>query len=215
MSLHKAGIKNGDCLDLEGMIVNVKIPGKKVLPFDVTPEDTIESLKRRLEQRVFVAVVHQRLIFDGEDMDNLTTLRQNNIKHGALLNLKGMTIYIQMPDGGDKFPIKVIPTWRLIDVKKEISKERSPELKDVKWFKLWFGDTELIDASKGGNRNGKALTIDDYGIKERDTLVVEKIPLYDVQMGNWGNPLSGDFRTKDRIKREGRRGKHSSQGPKI
>ena len=219
MTLKKAGIKNGDCLDLEGMIVNVKVPGRKILPFDVTPEDTIESIKRRLEQRVFVAVIHQRLIFNGEDMDNLTTLRQNNIKHGALLNLKGMTIYIQMPkdskEGGEKFPIKVIPTWRLIDVKKEISHEKSPELKDVRWFKLWFGETELIDASKGGNRNGKALTIDDFGIKEGDTLLVEKIPLFDVQMGNWGNPLDSDFRTKDRIKREGRRGKHSSQGPKI
>jgi hypothetical protein len=109
-----------------------------------------------------------------------------------------------MPEG-DKFSIKVIPTWSIWDVKKEVSETQTPECKDVKLFKLSFKGEELLDAARGGNKQGKAMSISDYGVGDGDTLDLKKIPLYNVQMTNWLNPFEGDFRTKAKIKREGKR----------
>jgi hypothetical protein len=124
-----------------------------------------------------------------------------------------MTIWIKMPEG-DKFSIKVIPTWRIWDIKKEVSKTRTPECKDFKFFKLSFKGEELLDAAQGGNTGGKAMSISDYGVGEGDTLDLEKIPLYDVQMTNWLNPFEGDFQTKAKIKREGKRLNRATLLPK-
>jgi ubiquitin C len=194
-TLDDCGIQHGSVLDMGGMQITIVCPGGRYLPLQVRATETIQEIKQRIENHHFVPVGIQRLLFQDKLLDNnSSTLKSNNIKHGAILDLRGMQIHINLPSGNKKISLDVIPLWSINDVK------------------LAIADLEgglTMNLIKLTNSSGKELTnkptLKYYNIQHDDILELEEIPTYDVELSAWQNPFS--LQAKPKIKREGVRAK--------
>ena len=200
-TLKGLGINYGDNLDMGGMQITIACPGGRYLPLQVKGSDTLGEIKQRIENHVFVPVGIQRLLLKDELLeDNDMTLHDYNIQNGTLLDLRGMIIHVNFAAKGKKFSLEVIPTWSILDVKKDVCAQAVDDIPDRDLMKLLKGTKELTNKP----------TLKYYKIEHQETLELELIPTYNVEMSAWQSPFG--YQSKGKIKREGVRAK---KGPAM
>ena len=159
-SLKDCNIKHKSILDLEPMVVKVNCPDGKQIQLTVDPNDTIDDVKNQIQKKEKISKEEQRLTFGGKKLGDGTTLDENRIKHGSVLDLGGMQIFVREPDG-KKYTLSVQPTENIDDVKSKLqSQEGIP--KDQQ--RLSFEGKPLSDGNK---------SLKNYKIKHQSTLDLE------------------------------------------
>ena len=62
------------------------IQGKRI-KMEVEPSDTIASLKARIQESEGIPPVQQRLIYEGKQLEDGSTLADNNVQNGKVVFL--------------------------------------------------------------------------------------------------------------------------------
>ncbi|KAK9813356.1 hypothetical protein WJX73_001957 [Symbiochloris irregularis] len=70
-----------------GMMIKVKTLTGKEIEIDIEPNDTIERIKERVEEKEGIPPVQQRLIFAGKQMSDEKAAKDFNIEGGSVLHL--------------------------------------------------------------------------------------------------------------------------------
>lgn len=92
------------------IIVKTPNVGKKIR-LDVKPSDTVEKVKKIINDKEVISSTHQRLMFAGKQLQDGRTLGEYNIQNGDTLNLicNEIQIFMDTPSG-KKISIKMEPT---------------------------------------------------------------------------------------------------------
>eukprot|EP01003_Olkasia_polycarbonata_P008021 NODE_968_length_642_cov_224.489039_g896_i0.p1 GENE.NODE_968_length_642_cov_224.489039_g896_i0~~NODE_968_length_642_cov_224.489039_g896_i0.p1 ORF type:complete len:78 (-),score=9.99 NODE_968_length_642_cov_224.489039_g896_i0:331-564(-) len=69
------------------MLIKVKTLTGKEIEIDIDPNDKIERIKERVEEREGIPPPQQRLIFCGRQMSDNQTAKEYNIEAGSTLHL--------------------------------------------------------------------------------------------------------------------------------
>merc|ERR1711991_571499 len=69
------------------MLIKVKTLTGKEIEIDIEPEDRIERIKERVEEKEGIPPAQQRLIFGGKQMADDKTAAEYNVEGGAVLHL--------------------------------------------------------------------------------------------------------------------------------
>jgi len=80
VATHSNGLKGG-------MIVKVKTLSAKEILVDISPEDTIERLMERIEEKEGIPPPKQRLIFAGKALNPTVLVKNYNIQAGSTVHL--------------------------------------------------------------------------------------------------------------------------------
>ena len=116
-------IKHKNTIHLGGMLIFVEPSKGETIQLDVTPRDTIESVKKRVETRIGIPVAEQKLFFNDKELQkNLKTLEFYNIEHLDTLVFGGMRITIVKDWNKQKFTLAVEPKSLIQEVKTMIEK---------------------------------------------------------------------------------------------
>eukprot|EP00891_Asterochloris_glomerata_P000040 jgi/Astpho2/40/Aster-07492 len=70
-----------------GMMIKVKTLTGKEIEIDIEPNDTIERIKERVEEKEGIPPVQQRLIFAGKQMGDEKQAKDYNVEGGSVLHL--------------------------------------------------------------------------------------------------------------------------------
>lgn len=70
-----------------GISIKVKTLTGKEVEIDIEPNDTIERIKQRVEEKEGIPPIQQRLIYGGKQMNDEKTAREYNIEGGSVLHL--------------------------------------------------------------------------------------------------------------------------------
>jgi len=169
-TLKQHGIEDKSTLFLEPekMTVHVRVPpGRnsnkepKVISFDVEPDDTIESLQEKIQDKEDIPIEDQRLFFKDRPLeDPEATFDDEDIHHGDILDLaeEPMIVYVQPPHGAEKLAFEVQPTDTIRSIKKRVEVAIDIPVKDQY---MRFEGEELPDNSA---------TLEDLGIEHEDTI---------------------------------------------
>lgn len=184
-TLEDYNIQNGDTLFLDPMKIHVKHYDGRIITLDVQPDDKIDDIKERVEEKADIPKDQQRLTFNNKPLDDPeSTLRDYDIKHDDTLNLEPMEIKVKTPDG-KIIPIQVEPTDTVDDVRKKVGEatgEPAPEEDIV------FNGNVLDDPES---------TLADNGVKHGDTLLVEPMQ---INVKHWdGTVVTLDVNPNDTI----------------
>jgi Tfp pilus assembly protein PilZ len=87
-TLRDCGIKHKDTLDLQPMEIKVRAPNGDICKLQVNPDDPIRDIKDRVKKQLGIPVDEQRPTFKGEPLLDDTTLDDNGIKHGDIIELE-------------------------------------------------------------------------------------------------------------------------------
>jgi len=120
-TLDDNGIEDGDVIDLEPMEIKVKAPDGRKTQLQVTPDDTIDDIKKRVKKKLGIPTEDQRPRFNNKPLPDDSTLRDNGIRHGDTINLDPMEIKVVAPDGRST-DLMVIPDYTIDDIKKRVEK---------------------------------------------------------------------------------------------
>ena len=130
--------------------------------FDVTKDESIKSLQKRIEERFGIPVRFQRLYFEEKELSDFRTISGCNIKDGDRIKLylkpEGpMKVTLEMGDG--KFLSCTIQQHsKLSSIKALIEEEESIPIHDQVWFRKGI----------------KTALSDDYKIEDADVLVCKR-----------------------------------------
>jgi len=164
-TLDDNNIRHGDVIDLSPMEIKVKAPDGRVANIPVTPNDTIEDVKDKVEDQLGIPVEDQRPTFNKKPLEDDTTLRDNGIKHGDTIKLKPFRIYVTDLDRNtEKYDCS--PTDTIADIKSRIAGNTGIKPDDQR---LFFKGTPLND-----NRT----TLADNGIQHEDELILEPFTIH-------------------------------------
>lgn len=152
------------------MIIYVKTLTGKTLTIEVTPQDTVEVLKAKIQDIEGVPIDQQRLIFSGNQLEDERTLEDFNISSESVLHL-----ILRLRGGGiPMFFLNVaMPSCSVIQqvvneqtTVSEVRKllEKDPSLKGRK-YRLMVAQQEM-DSSK---------TLEYYGITSEAVVRLEFI----------------------------------------
>ena len=70
-----------------GMHVYVKTLTGKTISVEVEPDESVESLKAKIQEKEGVPIDQQRIIFDGKQLDSLKSLSDYDIDDDSTLHL--------------------------------------------------------------------------------------------------------------------------------
>ena len=94
---------------------------------EIDPEQYMEELKEKVQEVQNIPIDQQRLLFDGEPVDETETLAEQNIDDKAMLTLEAMRIVVQIPCGPDKKAKKlrfvVVPEDNVKRIKRMVVKK--------------------------------------------------------------------------------------------
>lgn len=156
-TLEDNGIKHGDVIDLAPMEIFVETPDGRKTPFKVTPDDTIEEIKERVEKKLGIPTEDQRPRFNNSPLSDDSTLRDNGVRHRDTIVLEPMKIKVVAPDGRST-DIVVTPDSTIDDVKKCVDEKLAIPPEDQR---PEFNGTPLDDDSA---------TLEDNNIRHGDTI---------------------------------------------
>lgn len=167
-TLEDCGIQHGDVLPLKPMHIQVKAPDGKVVTLPIVPSDTVEDVKDKIRDSLGIPNDEQRLNHKGKPLGpDRTTLADNGIQDGDVLDLEGMQIYVRDTKNNKKLPLdNVDPTNTIAEIKDRVEKEHGVPKKEQR---LRFGTTPL---------NNDEDTLRDYGIQNNDTLDLGPMVIY-------------------------------------
>jgi hypothetical protein len=164
-TLHECGVEPGGTIDLlpENIALTIKTPDGNALPVTMKPDDTVEDLKKKVEQDHGIPVADQYLGFKGKPLDDpISTLVDGGLKDGDSIDLlpQEMTIMIETSDG-KKLPVSVTPNLTVRDLKKKVEAKHGIPAEDQN---MRLHDKRL---------DNPGATLQSYGVKYGDVLDME------------------------------------------
>lgn len=153
-----SGIRNGDTIDLNPMIIYVRnVKGKK-FTFEVDPDEMVEDIKKMVQKREGTPVEKQRLYFKHWKLVEGKPISHFKIRHKSTLDLRGMMIYVQPIGDVPKIELEVEPTDPLKSIKVKVkSRINVPVAEQC----LFFQEKEMLE---------DAATLANYQVQHLDTL---------------------------------------------
>ncbi|XP_055349290.1 polyubiquitin-like [Paramacrobiotus metropolitanus] len=152
-----------------GMLIYIKVLTGKTVALDVELSDTVEIMKKKIEDVLYMPPDQQRLIFDGKQLEDNRTLSQYNLHAGAVVHLVlrlrgGMQIFIKTLAAGKSISLIADAEDTIASVKRKVhDREGLP----YETLRLIFNGKELV-----GDR-----TLQDYNIRPEATLFLAlKLP---------------------------------------
>eukprot|EP00980_Cylindrotheca_fusiformis_P020647 scaffold7698_cov109-Cylindrotheca_fusiformis.AAC.3 len=182
-TLKDCGIQPGDTIDLvskkttsdkpappakanlndDAITVRVRTPEGKKHRIQVDPTDSVEDLKKNIENELGIPTRDQDLSYRGKPLnDPSSTMDDCGIKHGDIVDLdsNGMSIIVRTPEGKQlTIPVNADDTIRKL--KNRIKEKHGVPVED---HKLSFDGTPLDDPES---------SLDDYGLSNGDTIDLE------------------------------------------
>ncbi|VEU41767.1 unnamed protein product [Pseudo-nitzschia multistriata] len=159
-SLEEYGIKDEDILDLEPMSITVRLLGGQTVHLEVEPQDAIKDIKWLVGNKLDIPIDDCILLFKDKSLPETSTLDENDIHHGDVIDLQQMEIYVIDLDG-QKLEYLVSPSDTIESIKNVLEEDTGLKREDQR---LCFQDNLL--------KNDK-MTLKDAGIKHQDTLALE------------------------------------------
>ena len=163
-TLKECGIKNCSTLDLDPFNVHVRAPDGRSCTLPVEPDYTIPEIKDLVEKELGIAPEHQRPIFGGKPLPDNSTLEDNNVGHGDIIDLTPMNIKVVAPDGRSA-DLLVTPDSTIDDVKK------------LTEGKLAIAPEDQRPEFKGTPLEDDAATLEDNNIKHGDTIHLQPMEI--------------------------------------
>ena len=159
--------------------IYVETPDGRTLTLNVTSKDDIEYVKLQIQTITNgkYPIDEQRLWFKNLDTGNAkeltnpnSTLKDENIKKGALLKLGPYDLFVDTPEGKRLKIRDVSPYESIKNLKKKVENQaNNVGLKHPANTQKLFNQINNIELLAGNNGNGNK-TIDDYDIKNNSIL---------------------------------------------
>jgi ubiquitin len=188
-TLEESGIKAGSTLEVEPLKipVTIKTPMGKTLKLDVNPSDTIENVKKVIQEKTGMRPDQQRVLFGGKELENDRTVKDCGIKKGSTLSVEPYTIPITVKTStGKTLELDIWPSETVAAVKKVIQQETGLSPAEQR---LTVGGKELVDSK----------TLEESGIKAGSTLDVEPFKISVTVTTPMGKTLQLDLLPSDTI----------------
>ena len=137
-----------------GMQIFIKTLSGKTITLDIEKTDSVESVKRKIEEKEGIEVGQQRLVFGGKQLEDNYTLGDYNIENDSNIHLVlrlrgGMQIFIKTLSG-KTMTLEVDKTDSVESVKRKIEEKEGIE---VGQQRLVFGGKQLEDNYTLGDYN--------------------------------------------------------------
>jgi len=164
-TLDGAGLKDGDVIDLmpKPITVKVRTPDGKIIPVEMDPSGSIESIKENVAPTAGIAVTDQTIKFGGKELPNGETAEAMGLKDGSIIDLEaagpeGTVVFVKTPDG-KKIALAIEPSDTIESIKTRVVDESS-----IKVYKqiMHFQDTFLHNedtAADSGLKDGSIIDL--------------------------------------------------------
>ena len=166
--LGELGIKDGDTLNLRFTLsleeIVIKTFSGNSFTVQVTPNDTVETVKTKICERQGISPESQKIIYTGRELENHMQLGELNVHTAATFYLEELQppkIYVK-PLMGEAIALDFDPNVTVAEVKSEIQEKVGISSNQIS---LLFGGKELED--------GQMLAY--YGIQDKSTIYMYSI----------------------------------------
>ncbi|XP_049276223.1 NEDD8 isoform X2 [Rhipicephalus sanguineus] len=69
------------------MLIKVKVSREQTIEIDIEPNDKVERIKERVEEKEGIPPAQQRLIYSGKQMNDEKTATEYKVQGGSVLHL--------------------------------------------------------------------------------------------------------------------------------
>ena len=171
-----SGIKNGDTIDLNPMIIYVRnLKGKK-FTFEVDPDELVDDVKKMVENREGTPAEKQRLYFKNWKLVDGKPISHFKVRHKSTLDMGGMIIFVQPVGDVPKIELEVEPTDTLKSIKLKVKKRINVPVAEQRMF---FQEKEMLK---------DADTLESYSVQHMDTLFLRHDDDDDNKVNVGGSP---------------------------